>query len=537
MKKSIILIITLLLASVILVGCNTDLYSGSDDINVWMMTTPDTLDPAMASSFDSTTYDVHMFQGLFRYKWDGTGIEPGDAESYTVSDDGLDWTFKLRSDIKWSDGKEVTAFDYEYSWKRVCDPELASPNGADMAAFFANGPEVFAGEIPPDELGVKAVDDRTLVVRLAGPCPFFDQVAVFRSLYPVRRDIVEEYGDSWWIKSRTLISNGPFKLKNFSLDEEIVMEPNEFYYDRAKVVPEILTFRLLADENSALAAIRGGWLDFSHNAPPEEIPALIEDGLFDRRELLGTYYVCFNNDHPPFDDPLVRKALTLAIDREYICEAVMEGTYVPATAMVGFGFQDDEPQKDFRETGGDYISADYEANKKLAREALAEAGYPDGVGFPLVEYMYNSSPMHKSVAEVLQASWGEVLGIKVNLTVQEFGSFINSRRQGNYEVARNGWLPDWNDPSSMLAIFQSDGGNNDSNYYNPEFDQYLAESLASNDKTVRMSALHNAEKVLMDDWGTAPVMYYANNFVVVPELKGWSYNPLGLAMFHTAYKE
>lgn len=506
------------------------------DIRAWLASSPETIDPNMNSSMDGSTYIVHTFQGLMRYKWDGTGVEYGDAESYTVSDDGLTWTFKLRPDLKWSDGQPLTAKDYEYTWRRVCDPDVAAPYAGDMAVFIKNGIEAVDGAVAPDQIGVKAIDDTTFEVQLAGPCPFFEQIAVFPVLYPVRQDVVEADPMSWWTKPDTYIGNGPFKMTEFTLDSQMVIVPNENYYEVSNIVPNSITFKFLADENAALAALRAGEIDLANTIPPEELGALKNDGLYFPMPQLGTYYISFNTQKAPFDNPLVRKALTLAVDRQYLSETVMQGMYAPATSMVGPGFPDADG-KDFRANGGDYISLDYEANKKLAQEALAEAGYPGGAGFPVVEYMYNTSAIHKPVSEVIAKSWEDVLGIKTNIAVQEWGVFLDSRRKGNFEIARNGWISDWMDPSSMLTIFVTDGGNNDGKYSNADFDKYMAESYATIDKTARMTSLHNAEKVLMDEWGCGPLMNYALNYMVSKSLKDWYSISLGYTMLHTAKLE
>ena len=264
----------------------------SKDISAWVGSPPETIDPQMNSAADGGTYLVHTSQGLYRNSWDGTGPELGDAESVEASDDGMTLTFTLRDDIKWSDGKAVTAHDYEYAWKRLVDPEVAAPYAEDMGPFILNGFEIVEGEKSPDELGVKALDDRTLEVKLADPCPFIEQVLVFTTFYPVRQDIIEEFGESWW--QDHFLSNGPFKVKEFSLDEQLVMVPNENYYDADKIVPDSVTWLFLADDDIALSAFRAGEVDLLNSCPPEEIPALKAAGVFDLRPLLGTYYLDFN---------------------------------------------------------------------------------------------------------------------------------------------------------------------------------------------------------------------------------------------------
>jgi len=504
-------------------------------IRGYFASTPETIDPQMNSSVDGAIYAVHLFQGLYRYMWDGSGVELGDAESAEVSADGLTWTFKLRSDIFWTDGQPVTAHDYEYAWKRLIDPDTAAPYGDLPDGILLNATEILEGEADPDTLGVTALDEKTLEVKLAGPNPFFEEIAVFPVFYPTRKDIIEANGEGWWSNPDTFITNGPFKAESYLMDDRLVVVPNENYYDVDKVVPTSISFIFLADEDVAYSAFRAGEIEIGSNVPVPEIASLTADGMFLPLPELGTYYLSFNHDRAPYDDPLVRKALTLAIDREYIAMDLMEGTRIPATSYVGSGFSDVAPGSDFREVGGDYISTDYEANKAAAIEALAEAGYPGGEGFPTVDYMYNTSSGHQMVAEAIAKDWEDVLGIKTNLSNQEWAVFLQTRRDGEFYVARNGWIADWNDPSAMLSLFRTGDGNNDCNYTNADFDMYMAESYASGDKAVRMTAMHNAEKVLMDDWGCAPIFYYMMSYMVSPNLHGWHKIPLGYTLLHTAY--
>jgi oligopeptide transport system substrate-binding protein len=362
-------------------------------------------------------------------------------------------------------------------------------------------------------------------------------VAVFPVMYPVRRDIVESKGDNWWTTPENYISNGPYEMKSFTLDESMTFEQNPNYYDKGKLKANSITWQFYKDDSVALTAFRAGNLDIANGCPPEEIPSLAKEGVLDTRPLLGTYYLSFNNEKAPFDNVLVRKALTLAIDQKYIAETVMQGTFMPATAIVGGGFGDADQSKDFRTVGGDYIKLDYEANKALAKQALAEAGYPDGEGFPAIEYMYNpEASTHKTVAEVIANMWQEVLGIKTDLVSQEWSVFLATRRDGNYQVARNGWLSDWNDASSMLGLFTSNSGNNDCNYKNDQFDAYMAEAGSTNDRAKRIEAMHKAEDILMSEYGGAPIMLYAQNYIASKDLKNWHESALGYTFLHLARK-
>jgi oligopeptide transport system substrate-binding protein len=506
------------------------------DIVGWVGSSPETIDPQLNSSSDGGTYLTHLMQGLYRYKWDGSGVELGDAESVEISADNLTWTFKLRGDIKWSDGQPVTAHDYEYAWKRLCDPATAAPYAEDMGAFILNGLEVSEGAKPVDELGVKALDERTLEVSLSGPCAFFDQVVVFATFEPVRQDMIEKAGDGWWHDPATFMSNGPFKMKEFSLDEKLVLVPNDQYYDKDKVVPTSVTWLFLADEDSALSAFRSNEVDICNQVPLPEIDTMKAEGVFALRDLLGTYYLDFNLEKAIFQDVNVRKALTLAIDRQYICDTLNFGTRVPATSYVGFGFADVEQTQDFRQTGGIYIGENYEENKRLAAEAMAAAGYEGGAGFPVLEYMYNTSSGHKTIAEAIAHDWETVLGIRVNLVNQDWGVFLDTRRKGDYEIARDGWLADFNDASSMLNLNISGSGNNNAKYNSAAFDKLMYEAAQAGDRATHINKMHEAEKVMMEDWAVCPIFFYKQNYIASSSLNNWHETPLGYTLLHLASK-
>jgi oligopeptide transport system substrate-binding protein len=494
---------------------------------------PETIDPQRNSSVDGAIYLVHLSEGLMKYKYHGGGVEPGLAESYDISDDGLVWTFHLRSGLKWSDGQPLTAHDLEYTWKRLVDPVTASPYAFDVGVFVKNGDAVANGELPLDEFGVKALNDQTFEVTLEGPCAYFDEVATFPAWMPTRRDMVEQYGDRWATSPNSYISCGPFKMEDLNMDAYLTVVPNEYYYNKEAIVPTRLTFEFLADEVAMVNALQSGQVAFSRLIPGEERAMLKDKGLYGVYADLGTYYVCFQNERPPYDDVNVRKALTLAIDRRFITDVLLEGAYLPATAFVGPGFTDVSGEF-YKE--GKYYDYDYEKNKELARQALAEAGYENGAGFPKLEYMTNPTTLHLSIAEAMQAMWKEVLNIDAEISQQEWNVFLDTRRNGGFYVARHGWIADFNDPLNLLNIFLSTGGNNDANYKVADYDNLLKIALTSSDRAERMKVMHEAEDLLIGrDWAIAPIMYYVTEYAADPTLKGWGYTPLGYQFFHEAY--
>ena len=505
---------------------------GDFNLTVNFASEPMTMDPALNSSVDGAVMANHLFEGLM--KWESTGEEVegsdgtcdsakltyGQAESYdkTANDDGtVTYTFHLRDGIKWSDGKEVTA-DYNY-----------------MLDCVVNANEIMAGEKDPSELAVKAVDDKTFEVTLTTDLPYFEELCAFPAMMPVRQDIIEANGDQWTFDPSTYISNGPYKLTEWTHNSQIVMAKNENYYDYANLGPDTLTFKLMDDTNAMLSGFKSGELDYIQEAPQAELPNLIASGDMKIVDYLGTYYVCFQTQKAPFDNPKVREAFTLAVDRNYIVDKVTQSGQVEASAYVPSGISDAEEGSDFRKVGGDYYDPTkdaYEANCEKARQLLAEAGYPNGEGFPVVEYLYNTSDAHKAVAEALQNMWEQELGVTVTLNNQEWASFLQTRKNGDYSIARNGWISDYNDPVSFLDMWVTGGGNNDAQYSNPDYDNLINQAKAESDPAARMKLLHQAEDILVgQDYVVDPLYFYTQKYMLRDGIEGMYYTPLGYFFF------
>jgi oligopeptide transport system substrate-binding protein len=516
----------------------------SDDgaiINVCIASEPETIDPQLNTAVDGAVMNSHFFEGLIKWVDDGNGNainEPGMAESYEKTTDGdqVVYTFKMREDAKWSDGEPVTAQDFEYTWKRLIDPATAADYSY-MIDMVVNANEILAGEKPASELGITAIDDSTLEIRLFYDCPYFIEVCAFPACFPVRQDIIESAGDQWTFDVKTFVTNGPYKMESWSHNEEIAMVKNENYYDYDNLGPARINFKLMDDENAMLAGYRSGELDFIESVPTDEVATLLASGELTVHDYIGTYYVCFQVENAPFDDPKVREAFSLAIDRNYIVETVAQAGQLPASGYVPSGISDkDGPSgDDFRTQGGDYYSvdpADYQANCDRARELLAEAGYPGGEGFPVVEYLYNTNDGHKAIGEALQNMWQNELGVQVTLQNEEWNTFLQTRKDGDYHIARNGWIGDFNDPISFIDMFITGSGNNDAQYSNPAYDEYVATAKSTSDQAVRMEAMHKAEDLLMkEDVVVAPIYFYVNTWMLNEKVTGMYYTPLGYMFF------
>ena len=534
MKKLIAIALVLIMAFSVF-GCTTS--TEDFEIAVNFASEPNTIDPALNSAVDGAVMINHIFEGLYKWVDDGSGnatLALGQAKEVTPNADKTVYTVKLRDDIKWSDGKDVVAADFVYAWQRLVDPNTAA-DYCYMADIILNANEIMAGEMDKSELGVKAIDEKTLEITLHTACPYFEEIMAFPALMPIRSDIIEQYGDQWTFSPETYIGNGQYKMAEWSHNEFIKLVPSETYYDVDKLGPKVIKFVLMDDTNAIYAAYRSGSLNFIQEVPVDEIPGLLSSGELKVHPYLGTYYCCFNTSKAPFDDVRVREAFSLVIDRNYIVENVTKTGQKPATAFVPSGISDAPGAKDdFRAVGGDYmdVSAEkYQENCERARQLLAEAGYPNGEGFPIVEYLYNTSDNHRLIGEALQNMWQTELGVTVNLVNQEWNTFLDTRKNGDYSIARNGWIADYNDPMSFLDMWLTGGGNNDAQYSNPDYDALIMQAKSTSDLAERMSLMHQAEDILMGQDVVHAAIYFYTDKYMSQGIKGMYFTPLGYYFF------
>ena len=510
---------------------------------------PETLDPALNSAVDGGNTIITVFETLLIINENNEAV-PGQAESWTTSEDGLTWTFTMRDGLKWSDGTDLNAKDFEYSFKRMADPDTAAPyaetclgmiDGFEEAAGFPDADGNPTVEPNLDALNVKASDDgKTLTIVLAYPCSYFDKIVAFAAMSPVQKATVEANGDAWCTSPDTYVCNGPFMITEWTPSERIVLTKNPNYvggWDSSKIVSESITLLLLEDSSASFAAYNSGEAQLIKDVPTDEIPSLTkaeDGGDFYVDTILGTYYVSLNLKRDAFKDAKVRRALSLAIDRDYVANTIMQGTYSTADSIVGPGIVDENGY--FHDNGNaPYISADYEANLAEAKKLLADAGYPNGEGYPTLEYSTNDVSYHVPLAEYLQQAWSD-LGITLTISKMEWSSFTAARRAGEYDVARNGWVMDYNDPSNMLDLFCSGNGNNDGKYSNPEFDAAIEASRVA-DVSEHFAQLHKAEDILMEDTGCLPIAYYNDYWLQSPALKGTWHSPYGYWYLQYGYIE
>ena len=493
---------------------------------------PSSLDPNEAHANDVMDKILHMYEGLAKYRTDGTGVELAQASDYTVSDDGLVYTFTLRDDIFWSDGQPVVAGDFVYSWQRLVSGGYDNSYFIDMVL---NSVEIQKGEKDKSELGVKAIDDKTLEVTLKVPCAYFIEIVAAAVTSPLRQDMVEAGGDGWHADPTTNISNGAYKLAEWSNQEKIVMVANDQYYDYENLGPSQLVWMLMDDDNAILASFESGEVAYANTFPGEEIDRLKDAGVFQAVPLTGTYYMEINCEGdgviPELNDPKVRRALALALDRQYIVDAITKKGEVAADTFIPSGFLDGEGKDYYDSADKFWDNSDYEANCEEAKQLLAEAGFPDGVGFPAISYSINNGSGHAAIAEYAQNAWKEVLNIDCSIDSQEWQVFLDTRDSGNYAIARAGWTVDYMDPASLMELWMTSSGNNDVHFYNDEYDNYVAAAAATDDQKVRFDNFHKAEAILKEQLPIIPLYYYSEAFLMDTSKYDGFYTYLAMPMF------
>ncbi len=518
---------------------------------------PRTLDPTGTAAAADAMVISHVFEGLMKFapsdaqaddRVDLAEVTYGQAETFDRAEnaDGtVSYTFHLRKDAKWSDGKPVTAHDFVYAWQRLADPA----NGATYSYLLSdvvNAREIAAGSKEPTELAVRAVDDATFEVTLRRDVPYFTQICALPPTFPVRQDVVEKAQTEqtqWTYTPETYIGNGMYKLSDWEHAAQIVLEPNDKYYDPDVQTAETITFILMEDGHSIRSAFEGGALDFARSAAPEDVPKLLDEEKLFALDYVGTYFVSFQTRKEPFNDARVREAFTLAVDREKLVDEAVKAGQAPAAGLVPSGIFDADGVSgdDFRAQGGDYFdpAADaYDDNCKEAKALLAEAGYPGGEGFPEVTYLYNTGETHKAVAEALQKMWQDTLGVKVTLQAAEWGEFIQARKAGEFSIARGSWLADYDDPASFLDLWRTDASGNDAHYSDEGYDKLMDDAHAADDPDRRMERLHQAEDLLIGrDYAVCPLYFYSQTYMVKDGLDGVYYSPLGYYFFNACSKK
>ena len=595
MKKVLATILAIAVAAGVVSGCAGRPRDDKNTLNVCFGSEPSTLDPALNSSLDGANFIVHLFSGLARWETKSDGsycIVPDSAEELVEgveNEDGtVTYTYTLRDGLKWSDGKDLTAKDYEFAWNRAASPELGADYGymfevvkgyAEMNAADDAGVRLY----PDAKLSVYALDDRTLEVTLTNAVPYWDELLSFPAYFPVRSDIVSD--ENWTTSPSTYICNGPYKMQSWVHNSRITLVKNEYFIDAADITMETINCYLSDDMNNMLINFMTGDWQFIDDVPTNDIANLktkYKDEFFITGNL-GTYYICWNvnEDILPAGSPYandedakeeIRRAVGLLFDRSYIVDQISQGGQIPASTFVAIGLTDSDEKTDFALSAGhsdkydgyfDASAGAYGDNFKSAVEILKKYyTYDEASGkftdFPTLTYLYNTNEGHKAVAEYLQSAASSV-GITVNLENQEWNTFLDTRKSGNFSIARSGWSADYNDPISFLDMWVSASGNNDAQFgkgahanvkaysldltpygydikvdngtWAETYDVLISTIKSCTDTDSRYKMMHLAEDMLMETGCVTPLYYYTELYMINDNVDGFYCNPLGYKYF------
>ncbi|MEY0016396.1 ABC transporter substrate-binding protein [Providencia rettgeri] len=490
---------------------------------------PASLDPVKSVGLTEAQVMRDLFEGLVNQDDHGKPI-PGVAQRWDTADNRI-WTFTLRSDAHCSNGDPVTAQDFVYSWQRLVSPGTTSPFAWFAAlAGINNAQDIIDGKLPVEQLGVEAVDTHTLKITLNKPVPYFPSLTANFSLFPVHQKTVEKFGNDW-IKAGNLVGNGAFVLSDRVVNEKIVLVPNKNYWDHQNTVITKVTFVPINQESHATNRYLAGDLDITESFPKQRYQKLLKDipnEVF-TPDQLGTYYYAFNTQRAPTDDVRVRKALSMAIDRQLIANKVLGTGEKPAnyfTPDVTDGFK---PEK------GLYNSYSQKELDQQAKVLLQQAGF--GPNHPLeLTLLYNSSENHQKIAIAIASMWKKKLGAEVKLVNQEWKTYIDSRNTGNFDVIRASWIGDFNEPSTFLSLLTSQHSGNIPKFNNPIYDEVIASASIETNAQLRNRYYNNAEAIIAKEAPIAPIYQYTNARLIKPWLKGYPINnPEDVAYSHSFY--
>ncbi len=555
--------------------------SGEQTINVCLASEPASLDPALNSAVDGATMINHLFAGLAKWGQDANGnleLQPDCAQELVegvVNDDGtVTYTYTLRDGLTWSDGQPVTAGDFVFAWNRAISPDTAADYGYmfEVVDGYADG-----------KLNVKAVDDKTLEVTLANTVAYWNELLAFPTYMPVREDVVAN--EAWATDPSTFVCNGAYTMTSWDHNSLITLTKNDNFYDADKITMNVINFYLSDDANNQLANFENGDWQFIDDVPTNEIATLKDThpDEFVTAGQLGTYYVCWNVNEQilPEGNTLtgaekaaaeneVRNALALLIDRNYIVNDIAQGGQVPASSFVAMGLTDADGSQFYENAGPggftgyyDVTDAAYESNWTTAMDTLKkyytfDEATQQFTDFPTLTYLYNTSEGHKAIGEAIQSTFAGV-GITLNLENQEWATFLDTRKAGNYSIARNGWLGDYNDPISFLDMWTTQSGNNDVQFgkgdnasvkayslditdlgydtkvengtWAETYDVIINDIKTCTDTNTRYALMHRAEDLLMSTGCICPIYYYTDLYMKSSNVQGFFSSPLGYKYF------
>jgi len=492
---------------------------------------PQSLDPHIITGIPEDQIVRNIFEGLVVLDPDTTKPAPGSAERWEVLDGGKQFRFHLRKSLKWSNGDQITAHDFHYSMNRVLSPAIANP----YIVFFdgiTNATAYHEGLVTDfEQVGVKVIDDYTLDILMDEPSPVILTHMTGQYFYPVHKSTIEKFGvmderSTPWFRPENIVSNGAFALKEWITNTHVMVEPNPHYWDTDTVKLKRIYFHAIESFDTQYRAFENGQVHVAHYLPQHVIMKLEKERPpeYISHTYLGTYFYSFNTKKPPLDNPKVRRALSLSIDRELIVKQVAQGGQVAAYSFVPPGANGYEPDYQFEE------------NLEEAKRLLAEAGYPNGEGFPLMSVLFNTSENHRRIAEAIQQMWKNGLGIDIELQNMEWKVYLETRDRGDFEIARAAWVGG-TDYAGYLDILVENSGNNDSKWSNAVFDELYKKSQTVMDPKLRIKTIQQAESIMLKQMPIAPIYFYTVNYLVDTRVKGWDTNPVDRRFLKDVYLE
>ena len=478
---------------------------------------PDGIDPNVTNNSFAVPFLVNCFEGLVTYDEKGE-VVAGNAESWESNDDLTVYTFHLRDGLKWSDGSDLTANDYVYSALRVLTPATAGQYVNMISDYVVNAEEFYNGTASAEDVGIKAVDDKTLEFTLKSPCPYFVDLVSMWVYFPVQEATIEANGDKWTNQADTYICNGPFKITDMKMGESVVLEKNENYWDADNVTLQKLTYRYILDTSTALTAYENGEVDGVRTIPASDLARLEADNAgVVTAPSYGTVYYNINCSVAPYDNPLVRKALCLAIDRDSLINNVAQLDAQPAYSFLAPGYVVDG--KDVTDGRSDF-GLSSKADPEAAKAALAEAGYPDGEGFPTVKLTFYSDDNVKKIAEAIKEMWEQNLGITVEVSSADWAVYYDAVQSGNYEVGAMGWSADYVNPMSFLPLLYTDDVTNNAFYSNPDYDAIVDQIKVEKDPAKFAELVKQADELVSATYPVVPLYYKSNNYLLKDYVQG-----------------
>ncbi len=529
----------LVLSTLFLVACSSDRQLREDAVtrgnrakilHMGIGAEPQALDPHIVTGVTESRIIHSLLEGLVGKDPASLDAIPGVANSWNIADNKTTYTFNFREDAKWSNGDTVRAQDFVFSWRRLLSPALAAEYAYNLYVV-KNARDYHRGTLKDfDKVGVRAIDDRTLEVRLEHPAPYFLQLLDHTSALPVHPATIEGHGatlrrDTDWTRPKSYVGNGPFQLETWQIGEGIFVRKNRYYWDYDGVQLNGIQFYPVENQNTEENMFRSGQLHITSGVAIPYVPLYLEKrpDLIRISPYLGTYYYELNVSKPPLDDLRVRRALMLATDRYSITAAITQAGQRPAYSFTPPLLSGYRPPSD--------RSLAY--NPKRARRLLAEAGYPGGLDFPVLQLLYNTSDDHRTLAVAIQEMWQKNLGIKVELNNQEWKVYLNTRNNLEHQIARAGWVADFEDPSNFLEVLSGDSGNNRSAWSNPEYDHLVARAKRTWDSEKRNELFARAERLMISQAPIIPIYHYASKRLLRRSVVGWSRN----ALDHQRYQE